>query len=566
MNNMRTLPQEDFLCREGQTLAFLRPYTKNWDNEESDSLHLEYSYNGKNWYSFNGNNGIWFPDYGSRQLTSPSIYQQADGSYFIAALDAKDRSRLYFVETWDFLTFTGAGYTGADWDFKTQKKLTAFPDEENRLKVPVSLLENLFPVYGRPEPVILTKAESISLKTAVGKEPELPRKLSVEYSNGGTDRLSVDWDRIPEEALQKPGKYTVEGKLRQTLFQKPLIYHRADPYIYKHTDGKYYFTASYTDMEHNLEGKYQYLYIILRRADTLEGLADGSGAYEEKVIYERKPINNGTMSPHIWAPEIHYIHGNWYVYYTTTISDESSWRIRPHCLECCDADPMTGKWEVKGPLVSSIEGDIAFTDFSLDHTYLNHNGKDYILWAQKTNNISDIFIAQLSNPWTLCTPAVRLTHPEYNWELHGFPVDEGPGVIKHGGKIFVTFSASGTDAMYCIGLLYADEDADLLNASSWTKLPYPVFQSSKETGQYGLGHNSFTRSDDDSEDLIIYHGRQEERYLVEEDYQPLYDAGRNASVGKIYWDKNGMPDFSVPAHGIVVREEDLKVTAEIIVE
>ena len=139
-------------------------------------------------------------------------------------------------------------------------------------------------------------------------------------------------------------------------------------------------------------------------------------------------------------------------------------------------------------------------------------------------------------------------------------------MIKHGGKIFVTFSASGTDAMYCVGLLYADEDADLLSASSWTKLPYPVFQSSKETGQYGLGHNSFTKSDDDSEDLIIYHGRQEERYLVEEDYQPLYDAGRNASVGKIYWDKDGMPDFSVPAMGIVRKEEGLKVTAEIIVE
>ena len=177
-----------------------------------------------------------------------------------------------------------------------------------------------------------------------------------------------------------------------------------------------------------------------------------------------------------------------------------------------------------------------------------------------------IYIHRYTNPWTLCTPAIRLTHPEYNWELHGFPVDEGPGVIKHDGRIFITFSASGTDAMYCVGLLYADEDADLLSSSSWTKLPYPVFQSSKETGQYGLGHNSFTKSDDDSQDLIIYHGRQEERYLVEEDYQPLYDAGRNASVGKIYWDKNGMPDFSVPAMGIVCSEDRLKVKAEIIVE
>ena len=329
MNKMYTLPQEDILCKEGQTRAFLRPYTKNWDNPESDSLHLEYSYNGKNWYSLNGNNGVWFPDYGSKQMTDPSVYQLKNGSYFITARDAKDPSHMYFTETTDFRSFTGSGYTGADWDFKSAKEISCSPDQENRLEIPVSLLEKLFPVYGRPEPVLLTETEAISLKTEAGKVPELPRKISVGYSNGGTDKLPVEWNSISEDMLQQPGKYTVEGRLHQTLFKKPFIYHRADPYIYKHTDGKYYFTASYTDMEHNLEGRYQYLYIILRRADTLEGLADSSNSYEEKVVYERKPINNGTMSPHIWAPEIHYIHGNWYIYYTTTISDESSWRIRP---------------------------------------------------------------------------------------------------------------------------------------------------------------------------------------------------------------------------------------------
>lgn len=565
MKKMHLLPEEDILLKTGQTWAFLRPYTKNWDNPESDSLHLEYSYNGKDWYAFNGNNGIWFPDHGSKQLAQPSIHHLKDSGYLVTALDAKDPSRMYFVETMDFIHFTGGGYTSSSLVLSEYWDMDVTPDAENRLQVPFSLLETLFPVYGRPEPVLLTKVEEPVVQVRPGETVSLSQKLETHYSNGSVQDLSVDWEDISHLDFSKAGAYRVSGKLRQTLYEKPLIYHRADPYIYKHTDGKYYFTASYTDMEHNLDGKYQYLYIILRRADTLEGLADGSGSYEEKTVYERKPIHGGTMSPHIWAPELHYIHGGWYIYYTTTISDESSWRIRPHCLECLDADPLSGTWIEKGPLVSSVPGDIAFTDFSLDHTYFSQNGKDYILWAQKTNNISDIFIAQLSDPWTLCSPSVRLTHPEYNWELHGFPVDEGPGVIKHDGKIFVTFSASGTDAMYCIGLLYADQDADLLLSSSWTKLPYPVFQSSRATGQFGLGHNSFTRSQDDSEDLIIYHGRQEERYLVEPDYQPLYDAGRNASVGKIYWNPDGMPNFSVPAQGIVRDEKLLEVSCEIIV-
>src|SRR5699024_11190899 len=130
-----------------------------------------YSYNGKNWYSFNGNNGIWFPDYGSKHLTSPSVYRLKNGGYFITAEDAKDPSHIYFAETKDFLSFTGAGYTGADWDFKNEKEISLFPDQENRLEVPVSLLETLFPVYGKPEPVLLTKTEAVSLKTETGKIP-----------------------------------------------------------------------------------------------------------------------------------------------------------------------------------------------------------------------------------------------------------------------------------------------------------------------------------------------------------------------------------------------------------
>ena len=458
-------------------------------------------------------------------------------------------------------------YTGRDCGFEKIYPISQEPNENGAVEIPVELLSELQKSYGKPEPVLLHAVENVDITVKAGEAPRLPEKVTVEYTNGMREERNVVWDMSAAKETQKDShSYEIAGHLAETRFPNPFIYHRADPFIYKHTDGMYYFPASYTDMEHNLDGKYQYLYIILRRSATLGGLADGSGTYEEKTVYERSPIAGGTLSPHIWAPEIHYIDGKWYIYYTTTISDESSWRIRPHCLECRDMDPFNGNWEQKGPVVTEVKGDIAFTDFSLDHTHFEHDGKHYFLWAQKTNNISDIFIAQLSNPWTLCTPAVRLSHPEYAWELHGFPVDEGPGVIKHGGKIFITFSGSGTDSLYCVGLLYADEKAELLDAASWKKLPYPVFQSSRATGQFGLGHNSFTRSDDDTEDLIIYHGRQEERYLVEEDYQPLYDAGRNASVGKIYWDEDGMPNFSVPSQRIVRREEDLQVTARITIQ
>lgn len=567
MKQMNILPTADCLCREGQQTAWLRPYTMDWNTPESDSLHLEYSYNKSDWYQLNGGNGVWFPDFGSGRITSPTLYLLENHGYLVTAGDAENADRRHLVRTEDFIHYTGASYTGSGWEISASYQIKKSPLPDGSLEIPLSVLKELQAVYGKPEPVLLHAVEDINVCVKPGSSPSLPEKITVEYTNGMQEERAVNWNaQAPEDTAGSHTSVSVVGRLQETVYPNPFILHRADPFIYKHTDGMYYFTASYTDMEHNLEGKYQYLYIILRRSATLGGLADGSGAYEEKVVYERKPIAGGTLSPHIWAPEIHYIEGNWYIYYTTTISDESSWRIRPHCLECRDRDPLCGTWELKGPVVTEVKDDIAFTDFSLDHTHFEHKGKHYFLWAQKTNNTSDIFIAQLSNPWTLCTPAVRLSHPEYAWELHGFPVDEGPGVIKHGDKIFLTFSGSGTDALYCVGLLYAEETADLLDAASWKKLPYPVFQSSRATGQFGLGHNSFTRSDDDTEDLIIYHGRQEERYLAEEDYQPLYDAGRNASVGKIYWDEDGMPNFSVPSQRIVRRDEDLLVRAKVTVK
>ena len=43
----------------------------------------------------------------------------------------------------------------------------------------------------------------------------------------------------------------------------------------------------------------------------------------------------------------------------------------------------------------------------------------------------------------------------------------------------------------------------------------------------------------------------------EGDYQPLYDAGRNAYIGKVFWDEDGMPNFSVPGASLAMRKEDL---------
>lgn len=91
----------------------------------------------------------------------------------------------------------------------------------------------------------------------------------------------------------------------------------------------------------------------------------------------------------------------------------------------------------------------------------------------------------MENPWTLKGEPVMLSKPEYDWECRGFWVNEGPAVLMHGDRLFISYSASATDENYCMGLLWIDVDADPQNPANWHKAPRPVFRTSYENRQYG---------------------------------------------------------------------------------
>ena len=115
-------------------------------------------------------------------------------------------------------------------------------------------------------------------------------------------------------------------------------------------------------------------------------------------------------------------------------------------------------------------------------------------------------------------------------------------LVRH-GRVFLTYSASATDENYCMGLLHADADADLLDPRSWTKSPKPVFQTCREHGVFGPGHNSFTVSEDGATDLMVYHARTY-RDIVGD---PLWDPNRHTFVKPLRWGPDGMPVFGRPS-------------------
>ena len=146
----------------------------------------------------------------------------------------------------------------------------------------------------------------------------------------------------------------------------------------------------------------------------------------------------------------------------------------------------------------------------------------------------------MKSPYELETVQVLLTTPDYDWERVGFWVNEGPAVLKKDGNIFLTYSASETGAAYCMGMLSARSDSDLLDPLSWKKERQPVLKSESSKGIYGPGHNSFT-IDEDGNPIMVYHARTESKI----DGDPLYNPNRHAMLMQISYDSEERPVFAI---------------------
>jgi len=330
--------------------------------------------------------------------------------------------------------------------------------------------------------------------------------LMITSAQGAADSVGKDI----ENAFAAPG-------IRNSLIEQ-----RADPWCIRHTDGNYYFTATVP----------KYDRVELRRARTIAGLRDA----DPKVIWRKH--DSGPMSYHIWAPEIHHIGGKWYVYFAAGRA-EDIWAVRIYVLECTAPDPLTDKWAEKGQLKTNWDS------FSIDATTFEHGGKRYLVWAQTDPNIrshTNLYIAQMDSPGSITGRQVMITRPEYEWEQAGGGGNEGPAVLARNGHVFISYSAGAADHNYCMGLLTADESANLLDPNSWQKSPVPVFETCADNSQYGPGHNSFTVAPDGKTDLLFYHARNYRD--IQGDW--LGNPDRHTRVQKLNWKQDGTPDFGKP--------------------
>lgn len=302
-------------------------------------------------------------------------------------------------------------------------------------------------------------------------------------------------------------------------FDNPIAEQRADPWVHKTDDGPYYLIATVPEYDR----------IVIRKATTINGLKNA----EEKAVWHKH--EQGVMGHHIWAPELHRIDGTWYIHFAAGEA-ENIWNIRMWVLSNPSEDPMEGEWKEEGQIITERES------FSLDATTFEHKGKRYLIWAQNVrggDHGTALVMSEMKNPTTLAGPEVVLTEPEFNWERMKYNVNEGAAVIKRNGKIFVTYSASATNHNYCMGLLWIDENADLMNVANWHKSPGSIFYTNEELKRFGPGHNSFTIAEDGETVIMIYHARNYKDIQGHE----LSDPNRATRARVVRWTESGFPDF-----------------------
>jgi GH43 family beta-xylosidase len=299
-------------------------------------------------------------------------------------------------------------------------------------------------------------------------------------------------------------------------FTNPLKVNGPDPWVIRHA-GYYYYTNT---MGSN---------ITLWKSKTLEGVKQASG------VLVWTPPALGPNSTDIWAPELHFLAGKWYLYYTATDKAQAGDATRAvFVLENASPDPTLGTWTDKGRVNTHYPG--------LDGSVFTHGSQQYFLYSAYDGPQSVLAIAPLINPWTIdAAHETIIARPTLVWEKGGGrQILEGPEFLAgKKGQLFIVYSASACwDDNYSLGMLTARPGTDPLRADSWVKSPQPVFHPSAATGVWGTGHNSFTTSPDGRESWIIYHAK------------PAADGkceGRSSRAQRFTWNPDGTPNFGVPA-------------------
>ena len=292
-------------------------------------------------------------------------------------------------------------------------------------------------------------------------------------------------------------------------FTNPVVAHGQDPWVIR-------WRTNYYLCQSRAGG------VWVNRATRLENI----GTDHWKRVWH--PPRGKAYSKQIWAPELHWLHGKWYIYVAADDGDNAHHRM--YVLEGTSRNPQA-PFFLKGKIASPSDR------WAIDGTVLRMpDRKLYFIWSGwpgATNGEQNLYIAPMSNPWTISGRRVCISRPTYRWERHDLSINEGPETLWHDGHLFVIYSASAFwSDHYCLGQL-TWTGGNVLDAKSWIKNSKPVFQQTRSV--LGPGHCSFVKSPDGRQDWIVYHA-----------HIGPGTSRRDIRIQQFKWNPNGSPDFGTP--------------------
>lgn len=302
-----------------------------------------------------------------------------------------------------------------------------------------------------------------------------------------------------------------------TTFTNP-VWVGADPWMIKHGD-EYVYCFS----ENNS--------IVVSRSKLMTQMGEVTNIWHAPA--------SGWNRNCVWAPEIHFIDGHWYVYYAAGESGPPFIHQRTGVLRSKTEDVFS-EYEDMGMFYTGDNPDVPGSNvWAIDMTIFEHKDKLYAIWSgwleQKDTDSTPqhLFIQEMENPYTLKGKRVLISSPQESWEIGGpLNLNEGPQVLKNDEQVFIIYSCRESWLVeYRQGMLQLnDPDGDLLDPANWTKKG-PVFQGNAFV--YGVGHCSFVKSPDGTEDWVIYHSKKS--------ISPGWE--RDVRMQRFGWNADGTPAF-----------------------
>lgn len=464
------------------------------------------------------------------------IRHQVKNGIFMTSFETEETGRFVRWATRDFVTFTEPELCDsrlpAGVEPVKSAARTACPGLDIRegdcvaIAIPADIAQRLIAED------MEVKCKKVCLpKSAVAKSASDVEGIAAKivYTDGTFHTKPVDWD-LSGVDFDRPGKYTVNGKIRRRHFPFPVEKRPWGDPIITYYMGKYYFIGT-DDWGGNRMFE-------VREADTPEALF-AEDVKRSKIL----EYTEGKYESTFWAPEFHIAAGKMCLFCTLgkggfdpqshvmvlkdggDIMNPTDWSEPHRCLM------PDGRFLSVDPLGDGKNG------ITLDMTYFEVKSRGYVVWSYRTwagtDSGSMLMLAETNpeRPWELKTYPKLLCRPELGWEnIDGTDNNEGPHPIVTEDKVYLAYSGGNAAGdTYVVGMLTADTCSDLNDPESWVKSQRPYLASGFVPGQLGCGHNGFFE-DELGDIYITYHG-----------HKTLGNSDRIDGIRRVHFRPDGSP-------------------------